>query len=148
MHLNTWAGGEYTPLSPSSTWALPLNLPEGSFYLFMLSFFIYIYNAAVSAPEGAKFPGSDFFADWNLRFAKAGNNIDSKQTIHELSSSLMYELMEDNTGIAIFMPNSKCSLPVAGCRFLPAFDRSSNVNKWSLVNVRHFLTRLVWVKEF
>ena len=31
------------------------------------------------------------------------------------------------------MPTSKCSLPVTGSRFLPAFDLSFSVVKWSLV---------------
>ena len=44
----------------------------------------------------------------------------------------MYEPIEGNTGITIFMPTSKCSLPVAGSRFPPTFDRSSSVVKWSL----------------
>ena len=55
----------------------------------------------------------------------------------------MYEPMEDNTGIAMFMPTSKCSLPVAGSRFLPAFDRSSSIVKWRALNkVWHLLTKL------
>ena len=98
------------------------------------------YNAALLAEEDAKSPKSDFFPDWNLRFEKAGKSKQSSFT-HKLASSLMYAPMEGNTGIAIFMPTSKCSLPVAGSRFLPAFDHSSSIVKWSL-KVRHSLTRL------
>ena len=87
----------------------------------------FLYNAAVLA-EDAKSPKSNFFCDWNLRFEKAGKSKQSSFT-HEIASSLMYEPMEINTGIAFFMPTSKCYLPVAGSRFLPAFDRSSSVVK-------------------
>ena len=74
-----------------------------------------------------------FFSDRNLRFEKAGKSKQSSFT-HDLASSLMYEPIVGNTGITIFMPTSKCSLPVAGSRFLPAFDCSSSVVKWSLIS--------------
>ena len=73
-----------------------------------------------------------FFPDWNLRFEKAGKLKQSLFT-HDLAASLMYAPMAGNTGIAIFMPTSKCLLPVAGSRFPPAFDRSSSIVKWSLI---------------
>ena len=41
----------------------------------------------------------------------------------------MYEPMEGNTGIAIFMPTSKCLLTAAGSHFLPAFDGSFSIVK-------------------
>ena len=48
----------------------------------------------------------------------------SKQSsfTHELASLLVYELLDGNTGIAIFMPTSKSSLPVTCSSFLPVFD--------------------------
>ena len=46
------------------------------------------------------------------------------------------------------MPTSKCLLPVAGRCFLPAFDRSSSIVKWSLVMyVRHSFINQAWVKR-
>ena len=74
------------------------------------------YNAALLAEEDAKSPKSDFFPDWNLRFEMAGKSKQSSFT-HDLASSLMHAPIEGYTGIAIFMPTSKCSLPVAGSRF-------------------------------
>ena len=93
--------------------------------------FSFSYNAALLAEEDAKSPKLDFFPDWNLWFEMAGKSKQSSFT-HDLTSSLMYAPIEGNTGIAIFMPTSKCSLPVAGFRFLPAFDRLSSLVKWSL----------------
>ena len=99
------------------------------------------YNAALLAEDDAKSPKSDFFPDWNLRFEKAGKSKQSSFT-QDLASSLMYAPIEGNTGIAIFMPTSKCSLSVAGSRFLPAFDGSSSVVNMEPNKARHSLTRL------
>ena len=84
------------------------------------------------AEEDAKSPKSDFFPDRNLRYEMAGKSKQSSFT-HDIASSLMHAPMEGNTGIAIFMPTSKCSLPIAGSRFLLTFDCSSSVVKWSLI---------------
>ena len=67
-----------------------------------------------------------------MQFAKAGKSKQSSFT-HDVASSLVYEPMEDNTGIAIFMPTSNCLLPFTGCHFFLAFDRSPSIVKWSLV---------------
>ena len=105
-------------------------LPKGSFYLFMLS--VFLYNAAILWAEDLKSAISDFVLIEILQFAKVGKTEQSSFT-HDLVSLLVYEPLNGNTGVAIFMPTSKCSLPVAGSRFLPAFDHSSSVVKWSLI---------------
>ena len=92
----------------------------------------FLYNAAVLADEDAKSPRSDFFTDWILQFAKVGKSKQSSFT-HDLASTLVYEPIENNSGIAIFMTTSKWLLPVAGFCLFPAFDHSSSIVKWSLV---------------
>ena len=92
----------------------------------------FFYNAAVLAPEDSKPPISDFF--W-LKFAICkGRQIKTiiVYTQDQTSSLYVWVHAGGNTGIAIFMPTSKCSLATAGSRFLPAFDGSFSVVKWSL----------------
>ena len=92
----------------------------------------FLYNVAVWVDEDAKSQDRTYFSDWILQFAKVGKSKQSSFT-HDLASTLVYEPLDGNIGIAIFMPTSKCSLLVAGSRFLPAFDHSFSVVKWSLV---------------
>ena len=107
--------------------------------LFMLS--VFLYNAAVLRVEGSKSPISDFLLIEILRFAKVGKSKQSSFT-HDLAPALVYEPLDSNTRIVIFMPTSKCSMPVAGSRFLLAFDRSSRCCQMEPNKVRHSLTRL------
>ena len=100
--------------------------------LLLVHLISFLYNAAISRAEGLRSPISDFLLIEILQFEKVSK---SKQSLftHDLGCSLVYEPLDGNTGIAIFMPTSKCSLRVAHSHFLPAFDRSSSVIKWSLI---------------
>ena len=102
----------------------------------------FLYNAAILQAEGSKSPTSDFLLIETLRFAKVGK---SKQSLftHDLASLLVYESLDGNTGIMIFMPTSKCSLPVTvagSCFFLLLIVHLALSN--GLNKVRHSLTRL------
>ena len=103
-------------------------LPKGSFYLFILS--VFLYNAAVLWVEGSKSPISNLLLIEILQFVKVGKSEQSLFTL-DLASLLVYEPLDGNTGIRIFRPTSKCLLPVTASHFLPAFDHSSSIVKWS-----------------
>ena len=76
------------------------------------------------------------FSDWNFTICKGWQ---IKTVITYTWPSIfasVYKLIDSNTGIAIFMPTSKCLLAVAGFLFFPAFDHLFSVIKWSLVMCR------------
>ena len=109
----------------------PKYLPKGCLYLFMLSVFHIMQPFYGRKVRNRQY--RTFFLIEILRFAKFGKSKQSSFT-HDLASTLVYEPLDGNTGIAIFMPTSICSLPVAGSCCLPTFNRSSSVVKWSLIN--------------
>ena len=116
-------------------------LPMGSFYLFMLSvffffffFFFFFYFIQCSHFSTRRFETANFGTFFpteicDLRRPANQNNHRLHMTKHHC---YIYEPMEGNTVIVIFMPTNKYSLAAAGSRFLPAFDGSFNVVKWSL----------------
>ena len=99
-------------------------LPKGSFYLFMLS--VFLYNAALLSTGRSEIAKIWLFSDWNFQRPANQNN-------RHFTHDLVYDLTEGNTGITIFMPNSKCWLVAVGSLFLPAFVHLFSIVKWSLV---------------